>query len=156
MGDSADEWRSARLEFLQKSAAHCPTRRRGISMPSTPRTMPLRRHTRSGETNHGGGYRPVRLALAFVVAIAAMMLFGVSTTGPASAAPPTGSVTTVVPTDQLPAGVSEAVVTVTDFANQDGDLVATGTATITDAAGNQDTQAFQVSRFCRRTAPARS
>ena len=65
-------------------------------MPSTLRT-PLTRHTRSGETNHGGGYRPVRLALAFVVAIAAMMLFGVSTTGPASAAPPTGSVTTIVP-----------------------------------------------------------
>ena len=85
----------------------------------------------------------MRLALAFVVAIAAMMLFGVSTTNSASAAPPTGSVTTVVPTDQLPAGVSEAVVTVTDFANQGGDLVASGTATITDLEGNEDTQAFE-------------
>jgi hypothetical protein len=111
-------------------------------MPSTPRT-PLTRHTRPGETNHRVGYRPVRLALAFVVAIAAMMLFGVSTTDSASAAPKAGSVTTVVPTDQLPPGVSEAVVTVTDFANQGGDLVASGTATITDTAGNQDTQAFE-------------
>jgi hypothetical protein len=111
-------------------------------MPSTLET-PLTRHTRSGESNYSGGCRPVRLALAFVVAIAAMMLFGVSTTDSASAAPKTGSVTTVVPTDQLPAGVSEAVVTVTDFANQGGDLVASGTATITDLAGNQDTQAFE-------------
>ena len=111
-------------------------------MPSMPKT-PLTRHTRSGRANHGGGYRPLRLALAFVVAIAAMMLFGVSTTDSASAAPKTGSVTTVVPTNQLPAGVSEAVVTVTDFANQGVDLVASGTATITDTAGNQDTQAFQ-------------
>jgi hypothetical protein len=103
----------------------------------------MNRHTRSGKTNHRGGYRPVRLALAFVVAIAAMMLFGVSTTDSASAAPRTGSVTTVVPTEDLPTGVSEAVVTVTDFANQGGDLVASGTATITDLAGNQDTEAFQ-------------
>jgi hypothetical protein len=112
-------------------------------MPSTSRTVPLNRHTRSGKTSHGGGYRPVRLALAFVVAIAGMLLFGVSTAGSASAAPKTGAVTTVVPTEDLPAGVSEAVVTVTDFANQGGDLVASGTATITDAAGNQATQAFE-------------
>ena len=112
-------------------------------MPSTSRTVPLNRHTRSPKTNQGGGYRPVRLALAFVVAIAGMLLFGVSTAGSASAAPKTGSVTTVVPADQLPAGVSAATVTVTDFANQGGDLVASGTATITDAAGNQATEAFE-------------
>lgn len=112
-------------------------------MPSTSRTVPLNRHTLSVETNRGGGYRPVRLALAFVVAIAAMMLIGVSTTDSASAAPKTGSVTAVIPADQLPAGVSEATVTVTDFANQGGDLVASGTATVTDMEGNQATQAFQ-------------
>ena len=33
--------------------------------------------------------------------------------------------------------------TVTDFADQGRDLVASGTATITDAAGDQDTQSFQ-------------
>lgn len=112
-------------------------------MPSTPRTVPLTRHTRSEKTSHGGVYRPVRLALAFVVAIAAMMLFGVTTTNSAAAAPKTGSVTTEVPVADLPAGVSEATVTVTDFANEGGDLVASGTATITDAAGNQATQAFE-------------
>ena len=112
-------------------------------MPDTSRTVPPMRHARSQKTNRGGGYRPVRLALAFVVAIAGMLLFGVATTGSASAAPKTGSVTTVVPADQLPAGVSAASVTVTDFANKGGDLVANGTATITDAAGNQATQAFQ-------------
>ena len=49
----------------------------------------------------------------------------------------------MVPTDQLPAGVSAATVTLTDFANQGGDLVASGTATVTDTAGNQATQAFK-------------
>jgi hypothetical protein len=111
-------------------------------MPSTPRAVPLT-HMRLGKTNRGGVYRPVRQALAFVVAIAAMMLFGVTTTDSASAAPKTGSVTTEVPIADLPAGVSAATVTVTDFANHGGDLVASGTATITDAAGNQASQAFE-------------
>jgi hypothetical protein len=111
-------------------------------MPSTPRAVPLT-HMRLGKTNRGGVYRPVRQALAFVVAIAAMMLFGVTTTDSASAAPKTGSVTTEVPIADLPAGVSAATVTATDFANHGGDLVASGTATITDAAGNQASQAFE-------------
>jgi hypothetical protein len=103
----------------------------------------MNRHTRSGKTTHGGGHRPVRVALAFVVAIAAMMLFGVSTTDSASAAPKTGSVTTEVPVADLPDGLSAATVTVTDFANQGGDLLASGTATVTDTDGEQATQAFQ-------------
>lgn len=89
------------------------------------------------------GLKSLKVILALVVTIAATLLFGVATTGSASAAPKTGSVTTVVPADQLPEGVSEAVVTVTDFANQGGDLVASGTATITDTQGNEATQAFQ-------------
>jgi hypothetical protein len=89
------------------------------------------------------GLKSLKVILALVLTIAATMLFSVATTGSASAAPKTGSVTTVVPADQLPEGVSNAVVTVTDFANQGGDLVASGTATITDTQGNEATQAFQ-------------
>jgi hypothetical protein len=39
---------------------------------------------------------------------------------------------------------STGQVTVTDFANQGGTLIANGTATITDATGQTDTQAFAV------------
>ena len=140
MDGSTDEcrtygWRSVRLEALQ-SPRRTVRREAGVSQCLVHQDRCRSPDTSPGKTNHGGGYRPVRLALAFAVAIAGMMLFVVATTDSASAAPKTGSVTAVVPTDQLPAGVSAATVTVTDFANQGGDLVTSGTATVTDAAKN--------------------
>src|SRR6478672_11635848 len=67
----------------------------------------------------------LKRALAFVVAISVMALAGVFSSGSVSAAPQTGSVTT-------------------DFTNQGGPLIANGTATVTNAAGATDTQAFAV------------
>ena len=82
--------------------------------------------------------------MAFIVTIAAMLMFSVTTTGSASAAPTTGAFTQDI-TDQLPAGNDNytATMTLTRVANDGGDLVANGTVTVTDAAGNAATQAFQ-------------
>jgi hypothetical protein len=84
----------------------------------------------------------LKRALAFVVAISVMALAGVFSSGSVSAAPQTGSVTTDI-TNMLPAGYTGEVV-VTDFTNQGGPLIANGTATVTNAAGATDTQAFAV------------
>ena len=89
------------------------------------------------------GFKPVKLTLAFIVTIAAMLLFSVTTTPSASAAPKTGSFTQDI-TDQLPAGSDDytATMTLTRVTNDGGDLVADATVTVTDAAGNVETQAF--------------
>jgi hypothetical protein len=85
----------------------------------------------------------LKRALAFVVAISVVVLFGVFSSGSVSAAPKkTGSVATDI-TNMLPAGYTGQVV-VTDFANQGGTLIANGTATVTNAAGEVGTQAFAV------------
>ena len=80
--------------------------------------------------------------VALLVTMTVVLLVGVGTAGTASAAPKTGSVTTDI-TSMLPAG-NTGQVTVTDFANQGGTLIANGTATITNAAGQTDTQSFAV------------
>lgn len=85
----------AQLEAFQESAAHGPTRRLGyrdVWHVKNGAVEPARIFR--GDEPRWCGCRPVRMALAFVVAIAAMMLFSVSMTNSASAAPKTGSVTT--------------------------------------------------------------
>jgi len=83
-------------------------------------------------------------AVALAVTVAVMLLFSVTTTGSASAAPKTGSVTTVIPETQLPEDVT-GVVSVTDFTNQGGTLIASGTATLTNTVtGVSESQAFAV------------
>ena len=83
--------------------------------------------------------------VALLVTMAVALLVGVGTAGTASAAPKTGSVTTDVTSllqGQLPGSTGQ--VTVTDFTNQGGTLIANGTATVTNAAGVTDTEAFAV------------
>lgn len=82
--------------------------------------------------------------VAFVVTLTVMLLFGVATAESASAAPKTGSVTTSI-TNQLQAVSpgSTGSVTVTRFTNRGGTLIASGTATVTNAQGTA-TQAFAV------------
>ena len=84
--------------------------------------------------------------VALLVTMTVALLVGVGAAGTASAAPKTGSVTTDITSlleGTYPPGTTGQV-TVTDFANQGGTLIANGTATITDATGQTDTQAFAV------------
>ena len=80
--------------------------------------------------------------VALLVTMTVVLLVGGGTAGTASAAPKTGSVTTDI-TSMLPAGYTGEV-TVTDFANRGGTLIANGTATVTNAAGQTDSQTFAV------------
>jgi hypothetical protein len=84
--------------------------------------------------------------VALLVTMTVALLVGVGAAGTASAAPKTGSVTTDISSlleGTYPPGTTGQV-TVTDFANRGGTLIANGTATITDATGQTDTQAFAV------------